>query len=86
MGSDHSEWTMLYLIAEVVVQRGHLYNFKEQLGVLVPTNGLKKQLNQHLVIPNPFQDDLLDPTPTRAQLTPGQHQARPGAPRTPADN
>ena len=45
----------MFLIAEMIVQRGDLYNFKDQIGVLVPTNGLKKQLMDYLIMAKPFQ-------------------------------
>ncbi len=47
---------MIYLIAEMIVQRGNRYKGDDQLGILVPTNGLKKMLNDLLTAAKPYQD------------------------------
>ncbi len=56
LSDGHQFWVMIYLIAEMIVQRGDRYNFKDQLGILVPTNGLKKMLNDLLIAAKPFQE------------------------------
>ena len=56
LSDGHQLWAIMHLIAEMIVQRGDLYNFKDQLGVLVPTNGLKKMLNDYLIVAKPLQE------------------------------
>ena len=52
----HQYWMMIHLIAEMVAQRGDLYKGEDQLGILVPTNGLKKMLTDLLTAAKPYQD------------------------------